>query len=213
MTRALFPVVALSALIALAGAAPLRAQQQSPRVPPEPEQDQGLSMSKKDISKNPMIQAASKVPPTPPHVIQALIPEATAGLERASLDGNVRWLGPAGMTEVTAEFGKPEGKSMTISVTDFAGLPRDGINVLPALAEEEKRPVGKQTLEGFALEGFPGTRRHAPGHPGGIVQVRVGERFLVAAESRTIPVDALTEALAALDLARLPPLAPPRRNE
>ncbi|GAB4373328.1 MAG: hypothetical protein Kow0062_10330 [Acidobacteriota bacterium] len=211
--RRVLPQLITATLTALAAAAlavlPAAGQDRPPESPAPAGTDGGeLAIERPDISGNPVIRNAAQVQPVPPDAVIALLPDRLGDLPRASAAGRIRWLGPAGMTEVVAVYGS-DAAMTEVRILDTAGFPQHGLGILELVPVGERREQAGRVREGVRVAGYPAVSERLVAGGGGRLQIAAGPRLRVTLQKARLADEHELERLAAaFDLAALAALAP-----
>uniref|UniRef100_B0SWK4 Yip1 domain-containing protein n=1 Tax=Caulobacter sp. (strain K31) TaxID=366602 RepID=B0SWK4_CAUSK len=145
------------------------------------------------------------LPAVAPDTLKALLPGNVAGYQRTSLETNSGGAGGMSMATASGDYEKGEAR-FSLSVTDMGGMAG-----LAAMANAVDAQSTHETATGYEKMGKVGGRmtneewdREAKS---GRYSVIVGNRFTVEAHGEADSVDALKQAVGAVNLAALESLA------
>jgi hypothetical protein len=154
-----------------------------------------------------------EVPPQPVEHprLQAMLPEQVGGYERTSVRAIRQPMGAFAMTQATATYGPPGGDGIVLQVSDAGGRDR----LIDIGAVWVGREFGGEHAHGYERTarflGYPAYERLDAGS-GSVraeLQFVVAERFFVTASGVGMPMEALHEAVEALDFRSLALLSGP----
>jgi hypothetical protein len=133
--------------------------------------------------------------------LQALLPESTGGLARRDPQGEKVKMGGFAVSSASARY-EAEGKSIELKITDAGGAA-----ALPLLAGWAMIETDRETANGYEKtgkrDGRPFQEEFSKSASSGEYNLLVAGRFVVSAQGRGVPMDALRAAVDAVGLARL----------
>lgn len=186
-------------------AAPLKPGE--PTKPPGPldkaDDDQKVKMQRRvvELDKSPVLIEAAKVRPVAPEILGRAIPATLGSYARGNVKTKINQVGPAMTAEATTVLTGPKGRTISVRITDSAGMPEGATGRPTQLEPGEKTGAGSTGREGFDLDGYRAVIESA----GDIsrLNVWITPRIHLALEGEKVGRDGLVAAAKAIDLKAL----------
>lgn len=204
MTRT-FGIVA--PLMLLAAVAALHADDaKSRRNTGEADQEIKPQLQLHDLSQSPSVLFASRTQPVPPEALKRMIPSKLDRFSRNQIEARLMPIGPASMSDVTADFTSGDGRGIQLRLIDSAGFPQQGdpFMEIPAIGFSERGDGYDK--KGLEVRGFAAVLVNTGDR--GVLQVRISPRLRLIAAGDRVSGEGLAEMARLIDLPQIAALAP-----
>jgi hypothetical protein len=148
-----------------------------------------------------LLGGGARVDPLDIDLLKPLVPETFAGLPRTSSNAEKNGIGGIMVSKAEATYGDGADREVRLEITDTGGV--SGLVGLAAWTSVQEE---RESADGYSrTRKVDGRLTHMESSKSGDDEfaVVIGERFMVAAKSRTLDVDALRAAVSGLDLGKL----------
>ncbi len=159
-----------------------------------------------DLSQSPSVLFASRTQPVAPEALKRMIPSKLDRFSRSQIEARLMPIGPAAMSDVTADFTSGDGRGVQFRLIDSAGFPQQGDPFLdiPAIGFSERGDGYDK--KGLEVRGFAAVLVNTGDR--GVLQVRVSPRLRLIAVGDRVSGEGLAELARLIDLPQIAALAP-----
>jgi hypothetical protein len=148
-----------------------------------------------------LLGGGARVDPLDINLLKPLVPETFAGLPKTSGSAEKTGVGIIVVSKAEATYGDGAQREVRLEITDTGGM-----SGLVGLAGWTNLQEERESADGYSrTQNVGGRLTHVESSKSGDDEfaVVVGNRFMVAARSSTLDVDALKAAVSGLDLGKL----------
>jgi hypothetical protein len=148
-----------------------------------------------------LLGGGARVDPLDINLLKPLVPDTFAGLPRTSNSAEKTGLGIIMVSKAEATYGDGAEREVRLEITDTGGM--SGLVGLAAWTNVQEE---RESADGYSrTQKVNGRLTHMESSKSGDDEfaVVIGDRFMVAARSHTLDVDALRAAVSGLDLGKL----------
>lgn len=148
-----------------------------------------------------LLGGGARVDPLDIALLKPLVPETFAGLPRTSSNAEKTGIGIIMVSKAEATYGDGAEREVRLEITDTGGM--SGLVGLAAWTNVQEE---RESSDGYSrTQKVDGRLTHMESSKSGADEfaVVIGERFMVAARSNTLDVNALKAAVSGLDLGKL----------
>lgn len=159
-----------------------------------------------DLSGAPAVKFAARTQPVSPEALKRMIPSKLDRFSRSQIEARLMPIGPASMSDVTADFASGDGRAFSLRLIDSAGFPQQGdpFMEIPAIGFSERGDAYDK--KGLEVRGFAAVLVNTGDR--GVLQVRVSPRLRLIAMGDRVSGEALAELARQIDLPQIAALAP-----
>lgn len=136
--------------------------------------------------------------------LKGMLPANLSGMERTRASAERNPLMGIDVTAANARYETPNGGSICITITDAGNLPdpmRAGMAAWAVVAYDRQTGTGYEKSGTYG--GFKSMEEYDRQSRCGAIRVFVADRFVVEVEGSSITMDAIQEALRAMDLVKM----------
>ncbi|CAN5348835.1 hypothetical protein BH11PSE11_BH11PSE11_33430 [soil metagenome] len=164
--------------------------------------DQQAQMAAATAALGAAMGADGKIEVVDQALLKAMLPESLPGLKRSAISAEKTAMAGFGISKALAAYTDDQGRSIDLSITDIGGNKMFGAIAAWGLVEMQKETDSGYEKMG-KVDGRPSHEKFNKNGPSGDYGVLVAGRFLVETRGHKTEMQALKEAVAAIDLGKL----------